>query len=170
MSKIPASFSLQELHISHDVGLVLLRQDERRVAASRRFASETFPARDIDFSFHGPGAEQDIKLGADVRRQVFLIFKESVNNVVRHSGCTRAEVEVRIEGPWLVLKIADNGKGIDGARLSEGNGLMNMRKRAHSLGGELDVAPADGGGTSIALKVPHDHRTWVKRKGENHHP
>src|SRR6185369_8001460 len=88
-----------------------LRDLARRM---RRFASETFPARDIDFTFHSPGIEQDVKLGADVRRQVFLIFKESVNNIVRHSGCTRAEVEVQIRGPWLVLTIADNGKGIDG--------------------------------------------------------
>ncbi len=128
----------------------------------RRFASDTFPAGGIDFSFQGPDAEPDLKLGADVRRQVFLIFKESVNNIVRHSGCTRAEIELRVEGPWLILKLADNGKGIQGPRPSEGNGLVSMRKRAQSLGGELAVN-TDAGGTTIALKIPHDLRTWMGR-------
>ncbi|HKQ76811.1 MAG TPA: two-component regulator propeller domain-containing protein, partial [Blastocatellia bacterium] len=131
------------------------------VRRMRRFASETFPARNIDFSFQVPTAEQDIKLDADVRRQVFLIFKEGVNNIVRHSGCVRAEIEMRIEGPWLVLKIADNGQGIDDARFNEGNGLVSIRRRAESLGGSLDVISDDGGGTTIALKVLHGHRAGV---------
>jgi signal transduction histidine kinase len=132
----------------------------------RRFASETFPARNIEFTFNGPG-EQDVKLGADVRRHVFLIFKESVNNIVRHAGCTTVEVEVKVEGAWLILKIADNGKGLDGARLGEGNGLVSMRKRAHILGGELDVTSAEGVGTTIVLRVLHDHRTWTKGAGKS---
>src|SRR5262245_41366844 len=133
------------------------------VRRMRRFASETFPARDIEFSFQVPGAEHDTKLDADVRRQVFLIFKESVNNIVRHSRCTRAEIEMRIEGPWLVLKIADNGQGIGDARFNEGNGLMNMRRRAESLGGALEVTSDDSGGTTIALKVRHGRRIWPER-------
>jgi signal transduction histidine kinase len=134
------------------------------VRRMRRFASETFPALDIDFSFQGPGAEQDIKLDADVRRQVFLIFKESVNNIVRHSGCTRAAIEMSVEGPWLVLNIADNGQGIDGARFSDGNGLVSMRRRAESLGGKLDVISGNGSGTTIALKVLHGHSSWFPPK------
>jgi ligand-binding sensor domain-containing protein/signal transduction histidine kinase len=131
------------------------------VRRMRRFASETFPARNIDFSFQIPGVDQNIKLDADVRRQVFLIFKEGVNNIVRHSGCARAEIEMRIEGPWLVLKIADNGQGIDRTRFSEGNGLVSMRRRAESLGGALDVISGDSGGTTIALKVLHGHRAGI---------
>ena len=60
----------------------------------RRFSSDVFTARQIAFEFHAPDAARDIELGADVRRQVFLIFKESVNNIVRHSNCTRAAVDV----------------------------------------------------------------------------
>ncbi len=133
------------------------------VRRMRRFASETFPARNIDFSFQVPGVEQDIKLDADVRRQVFLIFKESVNNIVRHSGCARAEIEMRIDGPWLVLKIADDGQGISDERFNEGNGLVSMRQRAESLGGELDVDSSDSGGTTIAIKVLHSHRSGIPR-------
>jgi ligand-binding sensor domain-containing protein/two-component sensor histidine kinase len=128
------------------------------VRRMRRFASETFPARNIAFSFHAPGMEHDLRLGADVRRQVFLIFKESVNNIVRHSGCTTAEVNIQIESGWLVLKIADNGQGFDGGRRAEGNGLVSMEQRALGLGGELEVSSVEGSGTTIALRVPRDHR------------
>jgi ligand-binding sensor domain-containing protein/two-component sensor histidine kinase len=133
------------------------------VRRMRRFASETFPAGGIDFSFQGPATEPDLKLGADVRRQVFLIFKESVNNIVRHSACTRAEIKMYIEGHWLLLTMADNGKGFQGTRLSEGNGLVSMQKRAQSMGGELNVTTGEGGGTTIALKVPHDHRPLMRQ-------
>ena len=133
------------------------------VRRMRRFASETFPARNIDFSFQVTGAEQDIRLDADVRRQVFLIFKEGLNNIVRHSGCARAEIEMRIDGQWLVLRIADDGQGIDEARFSEGNGLVSMRRRAESLGGALNITSGDSGGTTIALKVLHGRRIWTKR-------
>ena len=43
----------------------------------------------------------------------FMIFKESVNNIVRHSQCTQADIEFKIEQSWLVLKLSDNGRGFE---------------------------------------------------------
>jgi len=120
----------------------------------RRFAGDIFAARDIELIFHAPGAEQDLRIGADVRRQVFLIFKESVNNIARHSGCTKAEIELAIEGGWLALKLSDNGKGFDPVRVCEGNGLTNMRVRAEQLGGQLHINSRCGTGTTVTLKTP----------------
>jgi ligand-binding sensor domain-containing protein/signal transduction histidine kinase len=120
----------------------------------RRFASDVFTARNIEFRFHVPGEEQYLTLGADVRRQVFLIFKESVNNMLRHSRCTEAEIELRIEGGWLTLRLADNGRGFDPAQVGEGQGLTSMRVRAQRLGGELQVLSNQGEGTSVILKAP----------------
>jgi signal transduction histidine kinase/ligand-binding sensor domain-containing protein len=121
----------------------------------RNFASELLPARDITFSFSAPTEEQDIRVGADVRRQLFLIFKESLNNVVRHSGCSHAEIELHIEGKSLVLKIGDNGKGFDVTNGVRGNGLKNMRRRAESLGGQVELISANGQGTTLRLEMPH---------------
>jgi two-component sensor histidine kinase len=121
----------------------------------RSFASELLPARNIDFQFIAPPEEQDIRLGADVRRQLFLIYKESLNNVVRHSGCTRASIEMHIEGRRLVLKVSDNGKGFDTSNGVSGNGLRNMRKRAESLGGHVHFTSANGSGTVVILEMPH---------------
>ena len=81
----------------------------------RRFASDLFTARQIEFTFSAPGEEQALKIGADLRRQVFLIFKEPVNNIARHSAATEAQIEMRIENRWLTIKVADNGSGLDPA-------------------------------------------------------
>jgi signal transduction histidine kinase len=119
----------------------------------RRFSSDVFTARQITFEFHAPEVTRDIELGADVRRQVFLIFKESVNNVVRHSNCTRAAVAFSASRERITLRIADNGSGFDTARQWDGHGLSSMRKRTQELGGTLEVVSNDVGGTLVTLHV-----------------
>ena len=131
----------------------------------RRFASDILSARDINFRFRAPDAEKDMSLGADLRREVYLIFKECVNNLVKHSGCTEAELELRIVNGWIVLRISDDGCGfdtaasscrnVDGATVSlGGHGLASMRRRAVALGGTFEVKSAPGRGTVSTLKVP----------------
>jgi signal transduction histidine kinase len=88
---------------------------------------------------------------------VFLIFKESVNNIARHSGCAEAEIELQVATGWLVLKLSDNGKGFDISQASDGNGLVSMRQRAEKLGGEFALV-SDGQGTTVIFKVPLDRR------------
>jgi signal transduction histidine kinase len=65
----------------------------------RELASDLFPARNIDFRLCTPSAEQNIKLDPEIRRQLFLVFKESINNMVSHSGCTGANIQFVIENP-----------------------------------------------------------------------
>ena len=125
----------------------------------RRFAADSFTARQIQFRLRLPEAEEDIQLGANLRREVFLIFKESVNNMVRHSGCTEAEIELRFTSDALLLGLSDNGRGFDLARESDGHGLLSMRDRAQGIGGELELTSRPGQGTTITLKIPLDpHR------------
>ncbi|MBI3950450.1 MAG: hypothetical protein HY314_08360, partial [Acidobacteria bacterium] len=124
----------------------------------RRFASDMFTARNIAFHFRAPEGEADVKLDADVRRQVFMIFKESINNIVRHSGCTQAEIELEFKKGRLQLRLSDNGCGFDAAGPSYGHGLMSMRERARSLGGELEVDSQPGRGTVVTLQVPITRR------------
>jgi len=130
----------------------------------RRFASDIFTARGIAFRFSAPDSGQDIEIGANVRREVFLIFKESINNIVKHSGCTRAEIEFHIIGDWLTLKVADNGKGFDTTLAGDpsapiissargGNGILSMRKRAEEMGGQFEINSGNGGGTTATLRV-----------------
>ncbi len=131
----------------------------------RRFASDIFTARGIAFRFQAPTADSNIELGANLRREIFLVFKESVNNVVKHSGCSRADIEFRIDGDWLLLKVSDDGKGFDGSVAADastdrathwkgGNGIISMRKRATEMGGEFNIVSGNGKGTTSTLRVP----------------
>jgi signal transduction histidine kinase/ligand-binding sensor domain-containing protein len=123
----------------------------------RRFASDLSSARGIDLHFLAPTLATDLKAGADLRRETFLIFKESVNNALRHAGCTHIEIQLSVENGWLELSVKDNGRGFDG-QCESGNGLPSMRRRAAKLGGFFNVSSNPGHGTRVWLKAPVDQR------------
>jgi signal transduction histidine kinase len=134
----------------------------------RRFASDIFTARQIAFRFRAPSLQHDIQVGANVRREVFLIFKESLNNIVKHSECSEANIELAVEGGLLTLSVSDNGKGFNPAlvkadtgylssQLRGGNGLASMRRRAREMGGQFEIVTSNGRGTSMSLSIPIAH-------------
>ena len=134
-------------------GLVRLSDLSQRM---RRFASDTLSAQDITLHFHAP--QQELHLDAEVRRQVFLIFKECINNIARHANATAVEVEFTMPDHHLSLRIKDNGRGL-GHTVQQpgqngGNGLLSMRRRAAELGGSLAVSSANGNGTQVQLEAP----------------
>ena len=104
----------------------------------------------------GNGEQPAIKANETmtVRRTVYLIFKEAVNNIARHSACGKAKITIHVQGSRLVLKIDDDGKGFDVATETDGNGLASMQKRAKDAGGELNVASGPAHGTTITLRLP----------------
>jgi signal transduction histidine kinase len=120
----------------------------------RRFAADVLTARNIELDFRAPLAETDIALGANIRREVFLIFKETVNNLVKHSNSTRAQIDFRIADGQLLLRVGDNGQGFNPNDESEGHGLMSIRERTAALGGTIAVTSERGKGTTTDLRVP----------------
>jgi PAS domain S-box-containing protein len=126
------------------------------VQRMRRFAGEVLEARNIELRFRAPGSEHDVRVGASIRREVFLVFKESVNNLARHSQCREADIEFSLENDVLMLKLSDNGRGFDPSRESDGHGLVSMRERAQSIGGLFELISAPDKGTTITLQVPLD--------------
>jgi signal transduction histidine kinase len=119
----------------------------------RQHAEEVFTLRDIELKFTAPDAAQDLKCDVNVRRDLYLVFKESVNNAARHSGCSKVEVELRVEGASLTLTVSDNGRGFDPAARTEGNGLLSMRRRSEALGGELSLESRADAGARVRLTV-----------------
>lgn len=140
----------------------------------RHFAEEMLDAQEIEYEFSDAENLRDISLGADLRREIYLIFKECVNNLAKHSEATRAGFDVRLENECLIIEIEDNGRGFvaeslraetssaysadigenGAARSFGGNGLQNMRRRARNLGGEFVIDSEIGEGTRIRLEVP----------------
>jgi signal transduction histidine kinase len=71
----------------------------------RRFATDVLTAGGIGLEFRATAAQSDLRIGSDIRRQVFLIFKEAVNNIARHSGASLATVEFSVAQEHLVLQV-----------------------------------------------------------------
>jgi signal transduction histidine kinase len=90
-----------------------------------------------------------------VRHNVFLAFKEAVNNVVKHAQATEARVKLQLEADKFILSVSDNGRGLgdlSGKQLR--NGMKNMRKRLADVRGEFEITPGANGGTVVKLIVP----------------
>lgn len=119
----------------------------------RRFAADVFTLRNIAFTYTASPAA-DIALGANLRREVFLIFKESVNNIVKHAACSAVEIELKIENSEIFLRLQDNGKGFETAHQNGGHGLVSMNARANGLDGRLEITSGKTSGTIITLIVP----------------
>jgi signal transduction histidine kinase/ligand-binding sensor domain-containing protein len=119
----------------------------------RQYAEETFVPRDISVRFDAPADSVNLKLSMDVRRELFLIFKEAINNAARHSQCSKAGIIFRIAGGEIFLQISDDGRGFDATSSFEGNGLSNMKARAEKIGGRFEIQSARGSGTTIKIKI-----------------
>ena len=111
----------------------------------RRFATDLLGGQGIALVFRSSILDGDLRIGANVRRQVYLIFKEAVHNAARHSGAHRVEIALDREGDRLALRITDDGCGFDPGAESEGNGLASIRRRAGSLGGQVEWQSSTAG-------------------------
>jgi len=86
----------------------------------------------------------------------YRIAQESLTNVARHSGASRADISLRAEGGKLLLSVEDDGRGLAPEQLGESKGLgvIGMRERASLIGGTLSIGAGAGGGVRIELRIP----------------
>jgi signal transduction histidine kinase/ligand-binding sensor domain-containing protein len=126
------------------------------VRRMRALAGELCATRSIVVRFHAPEGNRSLHLDAELRRHVYLVFKEALNNAVRHSRCTCVEIDLTVADRTLRLRISDDGAGFDAGNRSsgEGVGLEMMSRRARGIGGRLDVASTPTRGTTLILEVP----------------
>jgi signal transduction histidine kinase len=128
-------------------------QFEKILLRMRNFAYDLLGAKKIDFEFKAHGDTSNLKLPMEVRKNLFLIFKEATNNMVKYSEANKAAYSIKNENDHLVMQIRDNGKGFDVSKTPAGNGLKNMRKRAEEIGGILSIDSLPGNGTTILFRV-----------------
>ena len=105
------------------------------------------------YQFDARGHLPDEKLPLDFKRDFFLIYKEVLNNIVRHAEARRVNIEFETRRGRLMLRVTDDGKGFNNLdqNFQEGNGLRNLRRRAQAIGASLKVRSASGEGTSVTL-------------------
>ena len=120
----------------------------------REHAEEVFAAGDTRLTFTAPDITRNVRLSVDARRDIYLIFKEAINNAARHASGSRVDVELQFEGTQLILTVADDGAGFDPAVDADGNGLESMSRRARRLGARFDVRSRPGEERPCGWKCP----------------
>ena len=120
-----------------------------------KYAQDYFKLAGVSFRAELPVQLPATPIPPEVRHNVFLAFKEAVNNVVKHAHAAEARVRLQLEPGKFILTVADNGCGFgDVSEKKLRNGLKNMRKRLADIHGEFEIAPGAGGGTVVKLTVP----------------
>lgn len=127
---------------------------QKILARMREYASSILEPKDIEIKFQVDESVYDLKLNMETRRDVFLIFKEALNNSAKYSHCSTIEIQITSENKKLGIHIIDNGIGFNTETADSGNGLGNMQKRAEALYGTIRFHSKEGKGTEILLTVP----------------
>lgn len=123
---------------------------ERMIA----FAQEHLGLAAIQCKLDVPLDVPPIDLPPAWRHHLLMFFKESIQNVVKHSKAKKASFRVELLPAAIRVEISDDGLGFDPSGTPLGNGLKNMRARAAELGGELSVDSKAATGTTLRLVAP----------------
>jgi signal transduction histidine kinase len=127
---------------------------ENMMVRMREFLAQTLEAKDIAIKF---GAAEELlgySFSMQQRKDIFLIFKEAVNNAAKYARCTEMEVSFKLCNGRILLEVKDNGVGFDPDKLRSTNGLNNMRVRSAGLAGHCHIRARPGEGTTVLLDLP----------------
>lgn len=122
-----------------------------------KYAQEYLELAGVRYRLEVPASLPTAAIAPDVRHNVFLGFKEAVNNVVKHAQATEARIRLHLTPTTFTLEVQDNGRGIAGMdeRAAQSrNGLKNMRRRMTDIHGEFSITPAPERGTIVQLTAP----------------
>lgn len=132
------------------------------------FASSILGSKNMKLDFHCDPVLYKKEFSMELRQNLFLIFKEAINNAAKYSKASNVQVSLTYNNSTIQMKITDNGSGFDPADVNMngtniqassngGNGLNNMQLRANQLNGRLKIS-SSGKGTTIDLEIPADFR------------
>jgi signal transduction histidine kinase len=123
------------------------------VSYIRSWSIEYFENTPVLCKINTPDIKDNREINGDKRRNIFLCIKETMNNILKHSGA--AEVSINIEtNHHLTICVADNGRGINMEQLRQfGNGLKNMKRRMESIGGTFSIENNNGTVTTLVLPL-----------------
>lgn len=132
-----------------------LLREQGLVEAVRRYAAIVAAREGLRINV--PAADR-LAIAATTEEDCYRLIQEALHNVVKHAGATSVNIEIGCAS-WdegtLLVEVTDDGAGFDPATVSPGHlGLVTMRERAESLGGQLEVVTAPGRGTTVRVLVP----------------
>lgn len=132
---------------------------ENMTAYIRNYAQEYFEDTNITCKIFIPENIPDIMVSGEIRKNVFLVVKEALNNILKHSKATEVNITLKKLPAGLALYIQDNGIGIDEEKIRRfGNGLKNMKKRMEDMWIQFTIE--NNNGTLITLYYPIDWKAF----------
>jgi len=118
-------------------------------------------SRNILFDFTASEELKAIQFTVEQRKNVFLIFKEALHNMVKYSDCKAAWITLSLEGNVLIMAIRDDGRGFDPVESLTvqletlgGEGIRNMQARANEMNANLRILSKRNSGTTVYLTLP----------------
>ncbi|MFT3750983.1 MAG: tetratricopeptide repeat protein [Agriterribacter sp.] len=123
------------------------------VAYIRQFAGRMLGDANITLHFSEPDWLPDITMNGEIRRNIFLLVKEALHNIIKHSRASVVSITIHADDK-LTISIADNGRGVDISEQSKpgGNGLKNMKARINNLKGSFQLL--NNNGTTVIFSLP----------------
>ncbi|SHG97911.1 Histidine kinase-, DNA gyrase B-, and HSP90-like ATPase [Flavobacterium fluvii] len=123
------------------------------VARMREYTTDYLEDFSIDLKYSFPDELPQTNITKEAHHELFMVVKETLNNIAKHSKATAVFFAIEISSQNLVLSIKDNGIGLD-EKNKKGNGLRNMKSRLEAIGGTFDLVSEKDLGTEIRVGVP----------------
>lgn len=127
------------------IGRILIRMKE--------LAAELLEPLQVSYRFVHDLEMDNLRISLEQRKNIYLIYKEALNNLAKYSGASEVEVRLCCEDNVLLLAVEDNGCGFPANQTFSGNGLKNMQARAEEMNAELSIFSEKGRGSALTLKI-----------------
>ena len=115
--------------------------------------SELSSYTSISFRSENIKSLEKVSLPMEKRQHLYLIFKEAINNCITHSECSEITLDASVKGSKLLMTLKDNGIGFSPEIISNGgNGLSNIKERAKTIGGNLNIESNLNQGTTVQFE------------------
>jgi signal transduction histidine kinase len=120
-----------------------------------KYAQEYFALAGLRYRLEVPQVLPNTPISPELRHNLFLAAKESVNNIVKHARAESAWLRLHLQPDQFTLEIEDDGRGLlPGDREKGRSGLRNLQKRMEDVGGSFEIQPREGKGVTVRLTAP----------------
>ena len=134
--------------------------DDQGLAEALQWQAQQFESR-TGIKCHFECHCENLDLNRETTTALFRVVQEALTNILRHARASRVTIEVESDADALVLRVADNGRGITESEKSGylSLGLLGMQERAHQVNGTIEIVGRAGIGTIITVRIETPRRT-----------
>jgi ligand-binding sensor domain-containing protein len=127
---------------------------ENVILRMQQYANEVLENAGVAIKWHLEIQQKETVIEAEKRKELYLFFKEAVNNIVKHSQCKTVWITISAEAKFLSIQLKDDGVGFDSSKNYPSNGLISMKDRAEKLGATISIESIQNEGTKISFVTP----------------